>query len=104
MEIKKGNEASALVKLEGEIDLTNSHLLKEKLQSLYEEGFKVITLDFSLVTNIGSTGLGKLLLIQKKLKEQGGELKIINVTNEYIRKMFKMIQLSRVINIEGESI
>lgn len=96
---KKGNSPVLMV-TEARIDLSNSHHLREKLQLLYEEGFKVITLDFSGVTAIDSSGLGKLLLFQKKLKERGGKLKIINISSEYIRKMFKMIHLYKVIDIE----
>ncbi len=97
----KKDENTILKITEGRIDLSNSHLLGEKLQVLYDEGFKEITLDFNLVTGIDSSGLGKLLIFQKKLKERGGKLKIINITNEYIRKMFKMIHLYKVIDIEN---
>ncbi len=104
MEGKKEGECTALVRAEGRIDVTNSHLIKEKLETLLDEGFKTITLDLSLVTGIDSSGLGKLLLFQKKLKERGGGLRIINITSGYIRKMFNMIHLYKVINIEDESL
>jgi anti-sigma B factor antagonist len=100
--IKKGN-SMALVMVRDRIDLANSHLLKDQLQELYDEGFQIITLDFSHATGIDSSGLGKLLLFQKKLKERNGELRIINITSAYIKKMFKMIHLYKVINIENET-
>ena len=102
MEIKRKDGDSMIIVDENRIDVSNSHLLREKLQMLYDEGSKVIVLDFNSVTSIDSSGLGKLLIFQKKLKERGGELKIINITSEYIRKMFKMIHLNKVINIEDE--
>ena len=103
MQIKRKGRSVVMTMPEGRIDLSNSHLLRERLQMLYEEGFDAITLDFNQVTSIDSSGLGKLLLFQKRLKERGGELKIINITSGYIRKMFKMIDLDKVITIEGAS-
>ena len=104
MDNKKEGGNSVLILNEGRIDLTNSHLLKEKLQLFCEEGHKFIALDFSFVTGIDSLGLGALLVFQKKIKECGGELRIINITSDYIRKMFKMIHLYKVIDIEDDSI
>lgn len=101
MEIIKEGKDNATIIMGGEVDLSNSHLLKETLNMLYEEGFKVVTLDFSQVTGIGSAGLGKLLLFQKRFKERGGGLKIINIKSKHIQKMFNMIQLARVIEIEN---
>ena len=103
METDNKDQSTVLILSEGRIDIANSHLLREKLQALYDEGFNVITLDFGLVTGIDSSGLGKLLMFQKKLKERGGRLNVINITSEYIRKMFKMIHLYKVINIEDDS-
>lgn len=82
------------------IDITNSDDFKENLLSLYDEGYKDITIDFKEVIGIDSSGLGKLLLFQKKLKERNGKLKIVNVNNDYVKKMFKMIHLNKVIEIE----
>jgi anti-sigma B factor antagonist len=102
LEIIKEDGSSVLIRTEDRIDLSNSHLLKEKLQMLFEEGYKNITLDFSLVTNIDNSGLGVLLLFQKKLKEYGGKLKIVNINGKYVREMFRKIHLYKVIQIEGE--
>lgn len=94
----------AVLSLEGEIDLENYHILKEKIfQAFYEEHCANITLDFSLLAGIDSSGLGQLLLCQKKLKKCGGGLKIVNITSRYIREMFKMIQLDRIIAVEYDS-
>lgn len=83
------------------IDLSNSHFFKEVLISLYEEGHTHISVDFDKMEVIDSSGLGKLLLFHQRLKDRGGELNIINVKNENIRKMFRIIQLQKVLKIEG---
>lgn len=83
------------------IDLSNSHLFKETLFSLYTEGHKKIIVDFSQVQTIDSSGLGKILLFHQKMKDRGGELRIININSENIQNMFRIIQLQKVLFIEG---
>ena len=101
MEIVKNSTSNAVIIPSGRIDMSNSHILKEKLLELFNDGYTVISVDFTNVAGIDSSGLGKLLLFQKKLKEKDGELIIKNVNNEYIKKMFQMIHLDKVIKIEN---
>ncbi|MFW5988065.1 MAG: STAS domain-containing protein [bacterium] len=101
MKINKISNEKVKVRPEGSIDFTNSQELKKELLNLFDEGFNKIIIDFERVESIDSSGLGKLLLFQKKLKERDGILKIINVTSDYIKNMFDMIHLNKVIDIEG---
>ena len=101
MKVEKKEDGNVIIIPEGKIDITNSSDLKETLLSVYNEGYNLITMDFEKVYGIDSSGLGKLLLIQKKLSERSGKLKIINVTSDYVKKMFSMIHLNKVIEIEG---
>lgn len=82
------------------VDRTNVMHLDGALQSLYEKGLFTIEIDCNKLEMIDSAGLGSLVLYQKKMKEQGGSLKLIHVTNEYINHLFNAIELSRVITIE----
>ncbi|MCK8824820.1 STAS domain-containing protein [Fuchsiella alkaliacetigena] len=103
MQIKKEEGYKATITPESRIDITNSQDLKEDLLAIYEEGYEEIIIDFTNVDSIDSSGLGKLLLFHKKLKERDGKLRIINVSSDYVKKMFKMIHLNKVIDIEGLS-
>lgn len=94
----KGKQAVVLV---GEkIDLSNTKELKDNLLELIDQGVTHVILNFQNAEMIDSSGLGKILLFQKRLKELDGNLKIININSDYIRKMFKMIHLDKVIDIE----
>lgn len=84
----------------GTIDFSNSQDLKEELLELFEQNYEKVIMDFSQVESIDSSGLGKLLLFHKKLKEKEGTLIIRNVESDYIKNMFEMIHLSKVIEIE----
>lgn len=89
-----------LVILPEKIDLTNSGKLKEVLFSLCEEGHGLIKLDFNKVFSMDSSGLGKLIIAQKKLRDSGGELRIINVKSSSIMDLFHSIDLHKVLIIE----
>ena len=85
---------------EEKLNQNNSQRTANELLELYNKGFPRIILDFSNVKSIDSSTLGKLLVLQKKLKEAEGGLQIINITNSNIKKVFQMIQLHKVISIE----
>lgn len=97
--VEKTENRKAVVFLPEKINIANSPDLKNKLQSLFDEGINEIVVNFSQTKMIDSSCLGKLLMFQKKLKERQGELVIADVTNNYIIKMFNMIQLQKVIKI-----
>ena len=70
------------------------------MENLYKKRYNIIIIDFSKVERIDSYGLKKILLFHKKLKKRKGKLKIINVQNEYVKKMFELICLDKVIECE----
>lgn len=74
---------------------------KETLINLYDEGYHIIVLDFSNLIMIDTSGLSQLLVFQHRLREREGELRIVNITSNYIREMFETIELFKVIPIEG---
>ncbi|NLX90652.1 MAG: STAS domain-containing protein [Firmicutes bacterium] len=99
MKVEKKDNLTAVVVPAGKIDVTNSNLFKEKLTQLCDEGFKDIIIDFTNVNALDSSGIGKLLVFYKKLKDKGGTLSIINIKHENVRNLLDMICLDKVINI-----
>lgn len=93
------NDNKVVVSPKENIDFSNSNKLKEELVSINEDGYNRIEIDFGDVNSIDSSGLGKLLLFHKKLKEKDGELSIKNIQSDYIKNMFEMIKLNKVIKI-----
>ena len=55
-------------------------------------------LNFSEVEFRSSSFLGTLVMLHKKVQEQGGELTLANI-NPKIMKVFKITQLDRILNI-----
>lgn len=97
------HEKETIIYPEGRLDITSTGKFKDTILKAIDQGADRICLDFSSVTGIDSSGLGKLLLFQKKLKERGGELRLRNVKSDYVMKIFTLVHLYKVINIEGLS-
>ena len=57
------------------------------------------TVDFSELDYISSAGLSVLLKAQKKLKENGCELKLVNM-NKMVRELFRYVGFDTIFTIE----
>ena len=72
----------AIVKVTGDITLNKGGdvLLKDKVQSLLQQGHKNLLIDLSGVSYVDSAGLGELVQAYATAKNRGGALKLLNVT------------------------
>ena len=71
---------------------------KKKLQKVIGQGVREITIDFSGVSEVDSSGIGLLVATYNSLKEEGGTLKVKNVS-ENIYLLFKVIQLDQYLEM-----
>ena len=62
-----------------------------------EPGIKLL-LNFKNVDHLSSAALGMLITLNKKVKDQSGELKLSDI-NRQIYEVFKITRLNRVFNI-----
>ena len=83
-----------------EIVLTNSKELKDTVDNLVAKDVNDICLDFKNVQEIDSAGLGKILLINKIINDNDGELVIKNIQSKYVKKVFHMVQLDEIVDIQ----
>ena len=72
----------AVIAVNGEITLNagGDVLLKDKVQSLLQQGHKKIVIDLGGVSYVDSAGLGQLVQIHATTRNQGGALRLANVT------------------------
>lgn len=72
----------AIVKVTGDITLNKGGdvLLKDKVQSLIQQGQKNLLVDLGGVSYVDSAGLGELVQAYATTKNRGGALKLLNVT------------------------
>src|SRR2546423_11694005 len=76
--IKKQGEV-VVVDVEGQLIMGNRQELKQKALDELEKGEKKFLIDFSQTAYIDSSGLGVLVSLSKKIREQGGELRLANL-------------------------
>ena len=72
----------AIIKVTGDITLNKGGdvLLKDKVQSLLQQGHKQLLIDLANVSYVDSAGLGELVQAYATSKNRGGALKLLNVT------------------------
>jgi anti-sigma B factor antagonist len=69
--------------------------LREKVNSLIEEGFTKVVIDMKGVRWVSSTGLGTLIATLTTLRNNGGDLRLANIT-ENVESLFVITQLTKV--------
>jgi anti-sigma B factor antagonist len=74
----------AIITVNGDITLNKGGdvLLKDKVQSLLQQGHKNIVIDLGGVSYVDSAGLGELVHAYATTKNKGGSLKLLNVTKK----------------------
>ena len=84
------------------LDEQNIQVIGEQLFNLVDEaGRKKILLNFANVEYLSSAALGKLILLNNKLKAAGGRLILCNIDPQ-IYEVFEITGLKRVFNMYGE--
>ncbi len=70
------NGGVTLVEVEGQLIVGNRQELKQKVLEHLEAGDRKFVIDFANTGYIDSSGLGVLVSLSKKIREQGGELRL----------------------------
>ncbi|CCQ96922.1 Stage II sporulation protein [[Clostridium] ultunense Esp] len=84
---------------EGEIDIYTSPKLKERLNEAFNERKADILLDGQKLDYLDSTGLGTLISILKKTRENDNKIYLENIKPN-IRKLFDITELDKVFIIK----
>ena len=96
-EVKKEGDVTVL-DVEGQLIVGNRQELKQKVLDELESGEKRFLIDFDRTGYIDSSGLGVLVSLSKKIREQGGELRLANL-NEDLRTLFELTKLDTLFRI-----
>ena len=90
-----------VVAVEGQLIVGNRQELKQKVLDELERGEHKFLIDFSNTGYIDSSGLGVLVSLSKKIREQGGELRLANL-NEDLRTLFELTKLDTLFHIASD--
>src|SRR5688500_19993343 len=98
--IKKQDDV-VVVDVEGQLIVGNRQELKQKVLDELERGERKFLIDFSQTGYIDSSGLGVLVSLSKKIREQGGELRLANL-NDDLQTLFELTKLDTLFQIRSE--
>lgn len=90
----------SVVNLSGEIDAYTAPNLKESLLPLTQKEGNTVEVDLGNVNYMDSTGLGVFISALKSTKENGSEMKLINIQDRVLR-LFKITGLDEIMDLNS---
>ena len=93
--------------LKGKITLgEGDELLKDKVNSLVNQGHKKIVLNLADVPYIDSAGLGEVVRTYTTISRQGGSLKLLNLTKRItdLLSITKLLTVFETFDSENEAV
>ena len=85
-----------IMDLSGRITLgEGSVVLRDEVRKLLASGHKNILLNMAEVTYIDSSGIGELVSAYTTVRNQGGELKLLNLT----KKVHDLLQITKLYTV-----
>ena len=81
-----------LIEVGGQLIVGNRQLLKEQVLEQLERGDRKFIVDFSKTDYIDSSGLGVLVTLSKKIREQEGQLSLVSLSED-LRTLFELTKL-----------
>jgi len=97
-DVKRETGEVVIVDVEGQLIVGNRQELKQAVLAELEGGARKFLVDFTNTGYIDSSGLGVLVSLSKKIREQGGELRLSSL-NEDLRTLFELTKLDTLFRI-----
>lgn len=87
-----------VVAVDGQLIVGNRQELKQKILDALESGDRKFLVDFTKTGYIDSSGLGVLVSLSKKIRDQGGDLRLAGL-NEDLKTLFELTKLDTLFAI-----
>jgi anti-sigma B factor antagonist len=84
------------VALAGEIDVSTALRLEMALEAAIADGARRLQMDLSKTTFMDSTGLASLAAVHRQLRQHGGALTLVNVSDT-VRRVLEISAMDRVL-------
>ena len=98
----------AVIQVLGDITLGKGGdvILKDKIQSLLQQGYRKMLLDMGHVSYVDSAGLGQLVQVFATTSHLGGSLKLLNLTKRLkdLLVLTKLLTVFETYDSEAEAI
>jgi anti-sigma B factor antagonist len=96
--LRKDKHGVVVVGVDGQLIVGNRQELKQKVLDALDGGARKFVIDFTPTGYIDSSGLGVLVSLSKKIREQGGDLRLAGL-NEDLRTLFELTKLDTLFAI-----
>jgi anti-sigma B factor antagonist len=87
-----------LVEVDGELIVGNREAFKKIVIDQLDDGGRKFLIDFAESSYIDSSGLGALVSLSKRIREEGGELRLAGL-NDDLRTLFELTKLNTLFQI-----
>ena len=96
--LKKDKQGVVVVGVDGQLIVGNRQDMKQKVLDSLDGGARKFVIDFTRTGYIDSSGLGVLVSLSKKIREQGGDLRLAGL-NEDLQTLFELTKLDTLFSI-----
>jgi anti-sigma B factor antagonist len=97
-----------VIEITGDITLSKGGdvLIKDKVQSLLQQGHRKLLLDLGNVSYVDSAGLGQLVQVYATTSHMGGSLKLVRVTKKLkdLLVLTKLLTVFETFDTEAEAV
>ncbi len=99
---RKDPKGVLIVEVDGQLIVGNRQEFKQKILDALEGGERRFLVDFTRTGYIDSSGLGVLVSLSKKIRDEGGELRLAGL-NEDLRTLFELTKLDTLFTISDSA-
>ena len=100
---RKDPKGVLVVEVEGQLIVGNRQEFKQKVLDALDAGERKFLVDFTQTGYIDSSGLGVLVSLSKKIRDEGGELRLAGL-NEDLKTLFELTKLDTLFAISDSSV
>jgi anti-sigma B factor antagonist len=87
-----------VIEVDGQLIVGNRQELKQRVLDGLEAGDRKFLIDFTRTGYIDSSGLGVLVSLSKKIRDEGGDLRLAGL-NEDLKTLFELTKLDTLFAI-----
>lgn len=95
---RKDPKGVLVVEVEGQLIVGNRQEFKQQVLDALEAGDRKFLVDFTQTGYIDSSGLGVLVSLSKKIRDEGGDLRLAGL-NEDLKTLFELTKLDTLFSI-----
>lgn len=91
--------SATIVALQGQLNSANAGTIEAEVLGIVNSGVRSLVLDFAALDYISSAGLRMVLVVAKRLKQEGGLLVLCGM-QPHVREVFDISGFLAILNVE----